>query len=103
MSYNNLSDGQVERLALLSEELGEAIQAIGKIIRHGHSPDGMYDNIGDLERELGHVGYAIALMIAEGDINDENLSKEIDTKAENISPYLNHQNQETLDELSDRT
>lgn len=33
---NKLNDAQSERLALLLEELGEAQQAIGKILRHGY-------------------------------------------------------------------
>lgn len=33
--FNQLSPAEAERLALLSEELGEAQQAIGKILRHG--------------------------------------------------------------------
>ena len=34
--YNNLSPSEAERLAYLLEELGEAQQAIGKILRHGY-------------------------------------------------------------------
>ena len=34
MSFNKLSDAETERLAILAEEMGEAQQAIGKIIRH---------------------------------------------------------------------
>ena len=32
---NNLSNEQLEALAILAEECGEVIQVIGKIIRHG--------------------------------------------------------------------
>jgi hypothetical protein len=32
---NELSDAEVERLAILAEEMGEAQQCIGKILRHG--------------------------------------------------------------------
>ena len=36
MAFNQLSDAQLERLYILSEELGEAQQAVGKILRHGY-------------------------------------------------------------------
>lgn len=34
--FNRLTPAEAERLALLAEECGEAIQAIGKILRHGY-------------------------------------------------------------------
>jgi len=53
-----LSAAQVERLALLVEELGEASQAAGKILRHGFRQPGLpYDNARDLSLELGDVLY----------------------------------------------
>ncbi len=100
MNYNILTPAQAERLALLAEEMGEAIQAIGKILRHGYDPPG-YTNRDALEEELGHVGYAIALMRMEGDLEESNIDKAFDIKAENIIPYLHHQRQENLDELQD--
>lgn len=33
---NNLTAAEQERLAILAEEMGEALQIIGKIIRHGY-------------------------------------------------------------------
>lgn len=33
---NNLTGAQIERLGILSEECGEVIQVIGKILRHGY-------------------------------------------------------------------
>ena len=74
MSFNNLSDGQAERLAWLLEELGEAQQAVGKILRHGyHSYDptnpAHLGNKADLERELKDVIKAINYMSQKFDIN----------------------------------
>lgn len=82
---NNLSDAQLERLAILSEELGEAQQAIGKIIRHGYDsnnpdlPRPVYcgiptGNRQDLEKELGDVMYAIDALAATRDINGRAVS-----------------------------
>lgn len=34
--FNQLTNAQAERLHILLEELGEAQQAIGKILRHGY-------------------------------------------------------------------
>lgn len=36
--FNNLTPGEAERLAMLAEECGEVIQAVGKILRHGGTP-----------------------------------------------------------------
>jgi hypothetical protein len=36
MSFNQLTDAEAERLALLAEECGEVVQVIGKILRHGY-------------------------------------------------------------------
>lgn len=42
--YNELTPAQAERLAILAEEMGEAIQVIGKVLRHGYesfNPDSL--------------------------------------------------------------
>jgi|SRR5579863_7438956 len=77
---NGLSDAELERLALLSEELGEAQQAIGKIIRHGYTsfnplvPEGL-NNRGNLEREIGDICAALTLLWQADDIDDERISR----------------------------
>lgn len=35
-NFNGLTPNQTERLAILAEEMGEALQLIGKILRHGY-------------------------------------------------------------------
>lgn len=99
---NELTDAQAERLAILLEEMGEALQATGKILRHGYdsnnpnlprpadcgTPTG---NRQDLEKELGHVMYAIDAMAAAKDINGRQVEHHLRGKAENIKPYLHHQ------------
>ena len=63
-TLNDLSLEQIERLALLTEEMGEALQVIGKIQRHGYQaigPDGThYNNLDDLLTELAHVSWAVS-------------------------------------------
>jgi NTP pyrophosphatase (non-canonical NTP hydrolase) len=71
---NNLTDAQAERLAILLEEMGEAQQAIGKILRHGyHSWDPtavkVITNRDDLAKELADVQYAVNLLIGNDDID----------------------------------
>ena len=35
--FNGLTNAQSERLAMLAEEAGEIVQAVGKILRHGYT------------------------------------------------------------------
>jgi hypothetical protein len=72
---NRLTAAEAERLALLLEELGEAQQAIGKILRHGyesHNPLSATvspSNRETLETEVGHVQHAIDRMTLACDLN----------------------------------
>lgn len=103
MSYffNQLTPAQHERLAILSEELGEAQQAIGKILRHGyesHNPtisvpedERPATNREELEKELGDVVFAINLL--GSDIYQPAIGRRVLLKAEKIKPYLHHQSE----------
>ena len=74
--FNGLTPAEAERLAYLMEEMAEAQQVIGKILRHGpHSynpieshPDFKILNIQLLEKELNDVLNAIRLMQSSGDL-----------------------------------
>ncbi len=93
---NNLNEAQLERLALLSEELGEAVQVIGKILRHGYDsinpkqPDGP-TNRAMLEHELGDVAYAVQLMADSDDVSAIAIDRYRDKKAVSVKQYLHHQ------------
>jgi hypothetical protein len=97
--FNKLSPAQHERLAILSEELGEAQQAIGKILRHGYEsydptltvPEGYCppSNRDNLQKELGDVVFAINLL--GNDIHQASIGARVLEKAEKIKPYLHHQ------------
>lgn len=70
----SLTNAERERLALLLEELGEAQQMIGKILRFGYENFNPFDpdaasNRKLLERELGDVDHAIRLMTKKGDVS----------------------------------
>jgi len=102
MFSNGLSKAQIERLAILVEELGEAQQAVGKILRHGYDsynpllePDSdgnpVTCNREDLEKELGDVYYAILMLRESKDVSWINILQRSEEKAEKIKPYLHHQ------------
>ena len=88
--FNNLTPAEAERLAYLLEELGEAKQAIGKILRHGYESthhDGGPTNRNMLEDERGDIVKALILMKA-----DLNLTKIWSSQpGPKLFKYLHHQ------------
>ena len=92
--FNQLTPPELERLALLSEELGEAQQAIGKILRHGYEschPDGGPTNREALEKECGDVRHAMIKLCNERDLSKAQIHWYADKKAESVSQYMHHQ------------
>lgn len=92
--FNRLTPAEAERLALLAEECGEVMQAIGKVLRHGFEsthPDGGPTNREALERECGDVYHAIWRLIGAGDIDGNGMSQRADDKAKSVVRYLHHQ------------
>ncbi len=95
---NGLTLAQIERLSVLSEELGEAQQAIGKILRHGyesHNPDIKEEspsNRQNLEKELGHILAATKLLedCPEKDLSSDQIKYACAHKLCNHK-YLHHQ------------
>jgi NTP pyrophosphatase (non-canonical NTP hydrolase) len=87
--YNKLSAAETERLAILSEELGEVIQVVGKILRHGWLDAG-YDNRAELEKELGDVYVAMRLLYDGGDVNPHKVHVSQIRKVDKIKKYLHH-------------
>lgn len=92
--FNQLTPAELERLAIVAEEMGEAIQIIGKIQRHGYEsrhPDGGMTNRELLERELGDVRYAMLLLSGNRDVSKTQIRWYADKKSESIIQYLRHQ------------
>lgn len=92
--YNDLTPGEQERLVLLLEEMGEAQQAIGKILRHGYEsrhPQGGESNREMLERELGDVRHCMIRLCNAGDLSKKAVHAHADAKAESVVEYLHHQ------------
>ena len=93
-NFNGLSPAEAERLALLVEELGEAQQAVGKILRHGYTschPDHGAMNKATLEKELGDVKYAVLLLVSAGDLSRRSIDRAVDEKRRSVRQWLHHQ------------
>jgi hypothetical protein len=91
------NEASIERLALLLEEMGEAQQIIGKILRHGPystDPTAPIDdrpsNISLLERELGDVTAAIRLLVRGGDVGPAAIRAHATDKLDRVQQYLHH-------------
>ena len=100
--FNRLTPAEAERLALLLEELGEAQQAVGKILRHGYesiNPEiPVEDQVtcrANLEKELGDVLVAMDFLVDFGDISQSNLDDRRRVKHHKIWSWLHHQDPRT--------
>lgn len=95
--FNALTPAEHERLALLSEECGELVQAIGKILRHGYesyNPEDGWAGLSNrraLERECGDVRHAMIRMCEARDLREEAIHEFADRKALRVAEYLHHQ------------
>jgi len=97
---NDLRAAEIERLAILAEELGEAQQCIGKILRHGYESynpvvDTGMTNRRELERECGDVSEAISMLCRAKDINAAGVNKRQAEKQKSIRRWLHHQEVES--------
>lgn len=94
--YNKLTPAEDERLSCLLEEMGEAIQVIGKIQRHGYEnyhpedPD-KTTNRTLLATEIGHVCAIIHLMTTNQDVSRMNIDTSISEKIIAIKRWMHHQ------------
>lgn len=93
--YNMLTPAESERLALLLEEMGEAQQAIGKILRHGYESFNPNDitqstNRLNLMKELADVAVSIDYMIEARDVDESIIKNYYQEKHDNVKQYLHH-------------
>ena len=93
---NLLTLAEAERLAMLAEECGEVIQAIGKILRHGYAsfhPDAPSGptNRDMLMREIGDVKAIIERMEDAVDISRDTVSKYTFEKHLKLSRFAHYQ------------
>lgn len=95
MSFNKLKPAQAEILALLAEECGELVQAIGKALRHGldscHplSPNGP-NNLSNIEEECGDVLAAIDLLTYYTAAHSAVIESHKQDKLDRVGKYLHH-------------
>jgi hypothetical protein len=93
---SNLSKEQLERLAVLSEELGEIQQIIGKILRFGYDSVSPIDEIKrtnreKLELELGDLQCTLDLMGDENnDISFIRIERQRIKKREKLNKWLQY-------------
>lgn len=94
---NDLTPAETERLALLMEEMGEAIQAAGKILRHWYRSFDptvpvreRVSNREILEKEVGDVIFAVSMMLGK-DLGSDRVATHQKAKAKKIKQYLHHQ------------
>lgn len=93
--FNDLTPGEHERLSCALEEMGEAIQIIGKILRHGynsHNPisDSRDSNRRMLTQELSHVKYSIDKLLSYEDISRVLFIEDYRRKEISIKKWLHH-------------
>jgi NTP pyrophosphatase (non-canonical NTP hydrolase) len=91
-----MNQAELERLALLSEECGEVVKIIGKIIRHGYESFNPFDegettNRDLLKSELGDVLFAMRLMSANHDVDETIIQAYSNHKAVRIGKYLHEE------------
>ncbi len=94
--FNQLTPAQAELLALLAEECGECIQAIGKILRHGYASANPLlasptNNCDALAKEMGDVRAAMILLCNAGPVTKEQVHFNADLKLANVGRWLHHQ------------
>ncbi len=90
--FNRLTPAEAERLAMLSEECGEVIQAVGKILRHGyesyHPADPSTTNRDLLAKELSDLVSVMQMMDGDFSIID---AKDHDAAIAKKLRYTHHQ------------
>lgn len=93
--FNQLTEAEAERLAILAEECGEVIQAVGKVLRHGYESNNKGQlpetNRQALERELGDLLHNLDRMVQAQDLSSERITIRSLSKAEHVLPFLHHQ------------
>jgi hypothetical protein len=91
--FNRLTPAAAEALALLAEECGEAIQVIGKILRHGlysTHPDGGPDNRSLLEGEIGDLMAALDILRRLDIVRQTRVDIAAAGKLQRVGKYLHH-------------
>jgi NTP pyrophosphatase (non-canonical NTP hydrolase) len=97
--FNGLTPAEAERLAILAEEAGEIVQAVGKILRHGYESYNpttvrQIPNRRHLEIECGDIAAVIHDMCRQGDMQPGFIDTQRESKLARLEAgtlYLHHQ------------
>ena len=92
-----MTKAELERLALLSEECGEVIAVIGKILRNGWDNADPTDSASPtnrqrLESEIGDVLFSIRLLTGSGDLSAQRINQALREARLRKQQWLRHQN-----------
>lgn len=96
MAFNQLTDDEDERLALLAEKAADVIRAVTKIQRHGYmskhptKPDAL-PNDQELEKALGGLKNAVRRMHDAGDVRHIRIDQHEKIADAHVGQYLHHQ------------
>jgi phosphoribosyl-ATP pyrophosphohydrolase len=93
---NQLTDAEIERLAILAEECAEVQQVVMKILRHGYESYHPKDTARKTNRkllatEIGDLQYIITLMEMQLDVSSSLIQTALENKEKHIKKYLHHQ------------
>ena len=94
--FSGLTAAERERLHLLLEECGEAVQAVGKILRHGYDRFNPLikdppTNREDLEKEIGHILRAVDFLVKAEDLSRAFINRARESRG--VLKYLHHQDE----------
>lgn len=93
-SSHGLTPAELERMALLTEQCGEVVQAVGRILRHGFAgchPEGGPSNREALAREIGDLRVAIELVMRAPDVDEGVVDRAEIDKWIRLHRYTRHQ------------
>lgn len=93
MSLPDLAPHELEALACLAEECGEAVAIIGKALRHGLDsthPNGGPDNREEIGREVGNIMAMAQICMKLGVLNRIEFLNGERHKWVNVGQYLHH-------------
>lgn len=93
---NGLSDRQMEQLFCLSEECGETIQQVSKVLRHGLDSFSPFDedkttNKQNLSREVGNILCWIDFLVASNCLDYKTVVQSKEDKKVNCKPFMHYQ------------
>lgn len=90
--FNGLRPDEAERLAMLAEEAGEIVQAVGKILRHGyesrHPANPIFTNREALCMEVTDLLAVVELMDGDFGAGDE---RDLDLAVRQKLSFTHHQ------------